>query len=383
MVITTPIFILSGLGLRRILSSDGARRFPYRDCFRLRLFANIVSLAAVVVLLPLTGFSGEAAGAILAAGLAKAIESSSDLALERLHAHGRLHAVGRSLLLRGSAGVGGLAIGRLAGGGAVEALLGMGSGWLLVLLVHDLPFARRLPEDPPQYSPGKNSAPRSGIHQLARLAELAFPKGVPALLGSLLVAVPALAIARHLGAGPLGLYSALYVLSAAGARLVAAWSEGLSRVVLAPARDAGDARLFARIVGSMVAAATGIGGSGVLLSLALGRPVLSLFLGERFARESELLVALLSAGILTSVQAVLDVALRVLGRVRTPVFLTAGAAVGGSVLASWWVPAQGLLGAIHAVIEMSAALALASTGILLHDLRAPHWRPKRAVLRAA
>ena len=239
LAITAPVIALSGLQLRAILATDAGGRHHFNHYFGLRL---LTTAAAVLVIVAIAlGCLREVMPVILVIGLAKAVESISDVLFGLLQQRERMDCIARSMMIKG--------VLSLATLGGVVALLGslfwgvaaMAVAWTAVLLMYDIPSALRVlaaSPGPVTTTPtpmaddpfgGKAAAVRATLlrpcfelQPLYRLASLALPLGVVMFLLSLNTNIPRYFVEHHGGNHELGILAALSYLSAAGYQVVSA-----------------------------------------------------------------------------------------------------------------------------------------------------------------
>jgi len=338
---TAPIVLFTSLGLRRVLATDTLSDYRFSEYLGLRIVTNVAAIGLTALVVWLAGYRAETALVVLAMGVAKAIEATSDIVHGLFQRHGRIDFVARSLLLRGPASAAGLALGFLATGNVFWGVLGIGAGWLAVFLLYDWPRARR-------FEGSCVPNPLKLARRYAGLAALALPLGVVALLTSLKASIPSLVIANHLGEGALGLFMALIYFHAAGNRVVSALGEAAT-VRLAATYARGEEERFARLTGKMLLAALGIGAAGVAVAAAAGRPLLALFYGPAYAEESAALVLIMAAAVVANLQTVLDYAMTSARRFKIQPWMYGSSAVLLFILCALLVPSLGLRGAAIAL----------------------------------
>jgi len=109
LTIAAPVILFANLGLRRFQVTDASGRFGFADYFGLRLLMAGLALVAIAALAAGSGYGPAVAGAILAMGVAKAVESANDVVLGALQRAERMDLVARSMALRGVGGTAALA----------------------------------------------------------------------------------------------------------------------------------------------------------------------------------------------------------------------------------------------------------------------------------
>ena len=353
---TAPIVLFTSLGLRRVLATDARSTYRFSEYLGLRLVTNVAAIGLTALVVWAAGYRTETALVVLAMGVAKAIEATSDIVHGLFQRHGRIDFVARSMLLRGPLSAAGLAAGFLATRDVFWGVVGLAAGWLAVFLLYDWPRARRF-EGP--------AAPDQGTftRRCASLAALALPLGLVALLTSLKASIPSLVIAKHLGEGSLGLFMALIYFHAASNRVVSALGEAAT-VRLAATYARGEEENFARLTGKMLLVALGIGAAGVAIAAVAGRPLLAFFYGAVYAEESAALVLIMAAAVVANLQTVLDYAMTSARRFKIQPWMYGSSAVLLFILCALLVPAMGLRGAAIA-LGVGSLIEAAATGAVV------------------
>ena len=370
---TAPIVLFTSLGLRRVLATDAQVDTRFRDYLGLRLVTNVAAMGLTALVVASAGYRAETAIIVLAMGVAKAIEATSDIVHGLFQRHGRIDFVARSLLVRGPLTTAGLVIGYLVTGEVFWAVLGIAVGGLAVFYFYDWPRVERLQGAAVQALDPAGPPTVSFARRYAALAALALPLGVVALLTSLKASIPSLVIAKHLGEGALGLFLALIYFHAAANRVVSALGEAAT-VRLASHYARGEDERFARLLGAMLLTALGIGVLGLGGAAIAGRPLLALFYGAPYAAESGVLVLIMAAACAANLQTVLDYAMTSARRFKIQPWLYGGSAGLLFALSALLVPAHGLAGAAQALGVTSIVEILATGGVVVWALtraRAP------------
>ncbi len=360
---TAPIVLFTGLGLRRVLATDARVDARFADFLGLRLMTNVAAMGLTALVVASAGYRAETALVILAMGVAKAIEATSDIVHGLFQKRGRVDFVAHSLLLRGPFALAGLAAGYLATRDVFWGVLGIGAGSLAVFALYDWPRAARLQGVVAPAGEAGAPAAASFARRYAALAALALPLGVVALLTSLKASLPSLVIAKHLGEGVLGLFLALAYFHAASNRIVSALGEAAT-VRLASHYAGREQEKFALLLGAMVLTALGIGAAGLGIAAAAGRPLMAFFYGAAYAEESAVLVLIMAAACAANLQTVLDYAMTSARRFKVQPWLYGASAGLLFLLCAALVPAYGLRGAALALVVGSLVEIVATAAVV-------------------
>jgi O-antigen/teichoic acid export membrane protein len=371
LALSAPVILFTNLGLRRLQVADAAGRFRFADYFGLRLVTNGVALAGIAVVALGSGYPRATAAVILAMGLAKAVEATSDAVHGVLQKAERMDLIAGALVLRGITGVGGIAVGMIATRRLEGGLLAMTAGWTAVLCFYDLPRAARILE------PG-GLWPRCRPRVLGRLAWRALPLGVVMTIGALMATVPSVMIEKYRGAAELGIYTALAYAFSASHRIMTAMSEAAS-ARLARHHAAGRRDAFLGVLSRLLVLAGAGGLLGVGLAVLAGRQILTFVYGPVYGGRADLLVDLMIASTAAGLGVVLDYAMTAMGRLRIQPLLTGTALVLLAALSFRLIPILELRGAVIALGAVAVLQGLSSFAVVSHGLaRFPSAERSRA-----
>jgi O-antigen/teichoic acid export membrane protein len=351
---TAPIILFTNLGLRRVYATDAKSAFRFSDYLGLRLLTNVIGLGMIGLVAWISGQAAAMVLVILAMGLAKAVEATSDILHGYFQKRRRIDIGARSTLLRGPLALAGLAAGFYFTKDVLLAILGMGAAWMAVVLLYDWPRAARLRR---QETEDKSGSP--GPRAWGSLARLAMPLGLVALLTSLRASIPSFVIAAHWGERSVGLFAALAYFHAASNRVVSALGEAAT-TPLAAHYASGDRASFLRLLGTILLVSLAISLAGLWIAILAGRTLLGAFYGADYATESAVLVALMAAAAAANLQTVFDYAMTATRHLKIQPFLYGGGALLLFLLCGALVPSGGLRGAAYAlgigsVVEMIAS----------------------------
>ena len=293
--ISAPIFLMVGLNLRAVRSTDVKRVWSAEQYRILRFVLNVVSLLVTVGVGLGIGMRGTALAVLVIIAMAKSAEATSQLMYGYFQIRMRLDLVSRSFLLRAGLGATGFVSALVATGGLPEACLGMLAGWVLVYLVHDAPLERRLLRDDVGLTDRVDQS--ATVVQLARKA---FPLGLDAGVGSLANNVPRYSIQAQLGTAALGTYAALAYLGQVATMLTGAMADALIGR-LAIEADRRDARAFKRSMTTLLVFGMGVSGVIIVGAWALGAQVIGWLLGDAYVNQP-LLIWLVVGAAMTTLQ---------------------------------------------------------------------------------
>jgi O-antigen/teichoic acid export membrane protein len=281
---------------------------------------------------------------------AKAVEMVEDLCYGVFQRHRRMNEFGKSLVLRGTIGLGVVVV-LLALSSSIEiciaAMLGV---WSAVLLAFDIPKARgfraRFPD------PAK-------LGRTRRLLWLATPMGTVRLLSSLTQNIPSYFLELMAGTAKVGIYVAMAYIVRLGSMVVFALGAPLATAM---AQDFADGRRadFVRRSGKLLGITLTMGIAGLAVAAVAGEFLLRLVYSPEFAANADVFVWVMMGAAMYYVVVMFNDILTT-ARALWVQSLVWGAAAGATALGAWlWVPERGVLGAAHAfVLGVAVALVLA------------------------
>ncbi|MFZ5829534.1 MAG: lipopolysaccharide biosynthesis protein [Planctomycetota bacterium] len=344
LAVTAPAFMLSNLQLRAVQATDARGQFRFDEYLSLRLLGTLLTLVALPLVCWLSGYGTATALVICAVGLAKGIESISDVIFGLLQHHERMDRIAISMMLKGPLSLAALGLGMAVWGNLLWATLAMAAAWLVVLLSWDVRSASRVGH---RWSLGGLSG-MSG-RRLMELAWLALPLGVVTMLFSLNVNIPRYVLEDYLGEAELGIFAALAALMLAGNQVINALGQSASPR-LAKLWQSGSSAGFLRILVRLLAIGLCVGLVSVAVAWFFGQPLLTLLYSADYAAHWQLLVWLMLAATVNYLASFMGYAVTAARsfRMQAPVFTVV--VVVTTLWALWDIPRSGLLGGAHAVL---------------------------------
>lgn len=283
LAVTAPVFTFTNLELRSIQATDAKNEYSFGHYLGLRLMTTLLGLIVIGVLVSRAGCQVETMGVVLLLGLAKAVESISDVIYGLLQRHERLDWIAQSMILKGTFSIGLVALALMATGNLLWGIAAMMGAWSTVLALHDIPRGLQIhrrstclrePSDSLRFRDAASLLATSfQVRVLGRLAWLAAPLGLVVMFASLNVNIPRYFIENGLGTAKLGIYAAIAAIftgvyfvqiaigHAALPRLARYYASGMVRPFL---RIVAVVLGFGLINGLIAVGVAGIGGSRLL-----------------------------------------------------------------------------------------------------------------------
>mgnify|MGYP006878990101 CR=1 FL=1 len=360
LMISAPIYFLTGMGLRTALARDAAGALPFSDYWQARI-AGAVAAALLMALAGFTvaagrGFDGTAA--LLAFALVKSADAGFDLIYGLRQRDGQARAVWHSLLRRGLLGPAACAAALAATGGELWAGLSAWAGAACILLLwQDAPAARAARRREPA---------RTGALGVFKSC---WPLGVGAAVASLETAIPRYVIEWRMEPDALGYFTGLFLFFQAiilvGNAFGSAATPHLGR-----AHAAGDFKRFNRLLLGLLALAVLIGGGGVAVAALIGPWLLGIVYTPAYSAYADIFTLIMAAAALRLVASFLQFAIIAAGRFKAHMGVHLTIATIALAIAPALVGAHGLAGAAYVLIV--------ATVVQLLLLAALAWRGGKA-----
>ncbi|HEY7335880.1 MAG TPA: oligosaccharide flippase family protein [Bryobacteraceae bacterium] len=356
LAITAPIVLLANLGLRVVQATDTSDEFRFGDYLALRLIMAGAAFLVIAAVTLASGYSRESAKIVLAVGIAKFIESISDIFFGLMQKHERMKYISTSMMIKGP-----LTLLAMAGivywtASLFAAVVGICAVWLSLLLLYDMANVRRFLSHASQAMP-------HGWSTIGRLARRAFPLGVVSFLVSANWNVSRYFLERSHGEQALGLFAVIAYFPAAATLVVDALGQS---VVPRLAKYYAESRpRYRSLVLRLIALVATAGFSGALASAFFGAPVLRFLYGPVYAQHVDVLVTMMIAGACMYVCSIFGVSLTAAGclKPQVPIYaaVTAVTAIGSAVL----VGPYGLKGAAWTVLAGNVVWVVAAGGVFI------------------
>jgi O-antigen/teichoic acid export membrane protein len=363
LAIATPVMLFAGLALRQLQVVDVARQYAFGHYLALRLVTAALGALVVAGIALSAGFARETVAAAIVLGVAKGVESVSDIFYGAFQHYERLDRIAWSMMLKGGLALPAFAAGLYLGKTVAVAVACMGVAWLVVLLAYDVPQAHRLLRER-----GDRIPPRFDLPALGRLVRMALPVGLIMVLISLQSNLPRYFIEHRQGLAALGIFSALSYVTVAVTQVVAALGQSASPR-LARLYQGGDAAGYARLVLKLVAVGGAIGAAGVLAAAVAGRPILHLIYGPEYAPHTATLVVLMAGAMVVSMTTFVAHASTAARYFKSQAGVLVASCAAGLALCAVLVPRYGLPGGAWAVLLSYAAYGAGCAALVAHAYR--------------
>jgi O-antigen/teichoic acid export membrane protein len=368
--VTAPVIMFTNLQLRAVQATDARQQYQFSDYLSLRLLGTMLGLLVIAVIALISGYQWETSLIILLVGLAKALESISDVYYGLIQQHEQMDRMAVSLVVKGPLSLLLLGVGIYISHHLVGGVLGLILAWTAVLVGYDIRSGIFILNN----STSKRAPlhPRWHLKTLSRLAWLALPLGLVMLLISLNDSIPRYIIAKYLGEQQLGIFAAMAYLMVAGNMVVLALGQSASPR-LAKYYATGNRKAFSTLLVKLAGIGAVLGGVAVLVALIGGRELLTLVYKPEFAQHSDLLVWLMVAAGIGYIASFLGYGMTAARYFRIQIPLFASATGMSAITSLWLIPTRGLQGAVIALVISEIVEIICCLAVITHAIyKIPH-----------
>ena len=377
LAIATPVFMLTNLHLRAVQATDARRLYSFGEYLRLRTAMTLIGLTVIAGIACFGNYERKTAMVILAAALAKGIETLSDIHYGLFQLNDRLDQSGRSMMLRGILSVAALSTGLYLTRNVFWGCIGLALAWLAALLFFDVRRGRRFLAPSERFATPARAA--RGVRQ-RNLMRLALPLGIVTTMAALNLNMPRYFIHSRLGEHQLGIYSAMAY--ATVAMVLVSDSLGHCSVPrLSRLYTEGRLTEFRSVLLKLLAAGAGLGIAGLAVAHTMGLRLLTLFYGRQYAAHFPVFLTLILAAAIYCLACMLTSAITSARcfRIQVPLYALV---VGSNALAcARWVPIEGLAGGAAAMV-MAAVVHLILGAAVVGCLLWPSFRRATCLQKA-
>jgi O-antigen/teichoic acid export membrane protein len=370
LAIASPVLTFTNLHLRAVQATDARRQYRFSEYLGLRII-NTAAGWLIIGLIALAGnFDSRTAAIVMAVGLAKAMESFSDLFYGLFQQREQLRRTAISMILRGLLAVVTVTASLAITKDVFWSAIALMATWGLVWAVYDVRWGRRIlglqssASGKPITEEGNPLKPRFDAARLWSLSRLALPLGVVMLMLALFANTPRYFIQHSMGEESLGVYSAMaYAMVAVTGVAEALGHSATPR--LSRYYAGGQIARFRSLLMKLLVLGIALGAAAIATSSLGGSSILALLYRPQYAQHADVFVWLTIAAALTCVAWMLNFGLTAARhfKIQVPMFgaVLLTTAAGCYLL----VPTMGMrgaavslaLGALAHVVLASAILA--------------------------
>ncbi len=376
--VCAPIILFTNLQLRAVQATDARRDYSPGHYLALRLLMTAIGLSVIAVIVFTSGYTSEKTAVILVIGLAKAVESISDVLFGLLQQRERLDYIAKSTMIKGVVSIltmaTTLAVTHSIVWGAVALLI----GWTCVLLFYDIPAVRwmaaRKTHDPDDIDLRDALKPRWDWERLRHLAWLSLPLGFVMMMISLNNNIPTYFVEHYHSVDDLGIFSIMQYLMLAGTTVVNALGQS---AIPRLARYYADARVgpFVSLAVKLLGVSLLMAVAGVVVALIGGKQLLSLVFTADFAKDSDLFVLVMVAAGVSYVASFAGYTMTAARFFRVQTILFAITAIVTFIACAALIPGDAVRGAVWVMMIANLVQLVGSlmiTGYAIWQIRQPN-----------
>jgi O-antigen/teichoic acid export membrane protein len=387
LAIATPVYALSTLQLRAVLTTDVQERIHFGEYLGFRLLTTVLSMLIIIGAAVGMHYSRQSTLVVLIIGLAQGLEIVADLYWAKMQFHEHMDRIAKSMIIRGVLGLAAMAAGVYFFGSIIWGAVGLVLARAAVLVAYDV--RKRTHFDPHSISEMQESAevmaardqslrPRWNRAVQVELFRTSIILGVIAFLVSLLPSIPRYFIAGSIGERQLGIFTATAFLVSTGNLIITAMGQS-AFVRLAKLYGSGEIRRFNSLLLKLIGIAAVLGFAGIGVAVFFGHFLLLHLYRPEYAEHTDVLVAMMVGGAMSYIAAQMASAITS-ARCFAPQIPVLACSVAAATLASLFlVKSHGILGAAYSVIITSAVLLIGEIVLLTFVLR----KRQRAILAAS
>ena len=226
--VAMPVIVATMLQLSAVQVTDARNKYSFADYFGTRLVMTFLGVIAFMII-AWGWYDGETAWVILLWGVAKSIDSVSDIVRALFQKHERMNLSGISFMIKGLSAFVVVGILLWLTEKLTVAIAGLVFVWLLAFIFYDFPLAYRLLS----YKSAEDGVihrllPRFNARIILSLLWLALPLGVVMFLSSLRSSVPKLILESCHGIVALGYFGPIFYPILMGTIVVSATGQSAS-----------------------------------------------------------------------------------------------------------------------------------------------------------
>jgi O-antigen/teichoic acid export membrane protein len=363
LAIAAPIFMFTNLQLRVVQIADVGNEFNLSTYFSLRIYSSLLALFISSGILLLFDYQWETKLTIFIIGVAKTIESVSDILWGWQQKNERMDFIAKSMFLRGIISVISFASVIYFTGDIIAGSLVLGLSWGLVLLFYDIPKRKLIKRETKNEILFILIRNRDHIKHITRLIRIALPLGIVLAFISLNANIPRYFVEYNLGEASLGIFSALLYLMIPGNLIVNSMGQSMS-LQMAKMFHEKNIPVFRNYLKNIIFMGGMISVTGLILSIFWGKELLLIFYTWEYAQQDILLIWIMGASFFIYLSTGLGYGMTAAGYFKSQIPLFAMITILTIVTNFIFVPRFGILGAVISVLVSGFAQFAGSAWIL-------------------
>jgi len=374
LAIGAPVMMLANLQLRAVQGTDARNEYRFGDYLGLRFLTTALAFAAICLIAWLAGYRWQTALVVILVGVAKSVESISDVIYGLMQKCERLDRIAIAMMLRGVGSVMVFALALWFTRSVAWAVVALAGWWSAVLLTYERKTGGELLKA--FSSADERFVPSWEWARMRQLAWLSLPLGVVMVLISLNTNIPRYFVEHYLGEAALGYFAALAYVMVAGSTVMNALGQSAAPRLAKYYQSNRSA--FKRLLAKMLLVAVAVGGAGILIAALWGRPLLTLLYRSDYAQHADVFVWVMIAAAISYMSSMLGYGMTAARIFRAQVPLFASCSLGITMVCALLMKPHGMIAAAYALVVGSCIAAIGATTILMLQLRRRGLFPEQA-----
>jgi len=360
LAIGAPVMMLANLQLRSVQATDARNEYRFGDYLALRLATTALAFAAICLIAWLAGYRWQTALVVILVGVAKSVESFSDVIYGLMQKYERLDRIAIAMMLRGVGSVTVFALALWFTRSVAWAVVALAAWWSAVLLTYERQTGGELLKA--FGAADARFAPSWERARMRQLAWLSLPLGVVMVLVSLNTNIPRYFVEHYLGEAALGYFAALAYVMVAGYTVMNALGQSAAPRLARYYQS--DRAAFKRLLAKMMLVAAAVGAAGILVAVLWGRPLLTLLYRRDYAQHADVFVWVMIAAAISYMASMLGYGMTAARIFRAQVPLFAASALGIAFTCLLLLKSHGLIAGAYA-LAVGSGIGLLGTAVIL------------------
>lgn len=369
LAVCTPITAFSTLNLRVVQVTDTRDRHRFGHFLAVQLFMSALAIVMICCIAAFTTSEPQTAWVIVVVGLGQAVVSVRDIFLSYNQKMERMDAVAVSKTIIGVTSLTALGLGVWTTGSLLVGVIGLQASKLLIFLLWDLRVASRLVRmSTSEQNPSAFLRPRWDGRIMIRLAWLALPLGISAILLSLNNNIPRYYIAAYLDQVQLGYFAALVALALAGTLVMQA--AGMSALPRLSHYYLENRRAYVKLLGKLISLGLVIGLASLALISVVGQQLLATIFTRDYAAYQDLFLWSMIFAAIAYVVTFLGYGMTAMRRFKVQPLANLSALIVIAITGWLLIPRYGLNAGVWSLIAGKIVQGFVTLLVILYGLRA-------------
>lgn len=361
LAVTAPVILFLNLQLRNYQATDTSSEYEFHQYLKLRII-TMFSAYLIIMFIALFDYHNlDLLLVILFVGLAKVIESISDIYFGLFQKHEQMKYISKSMIIKGTVSLSALTITMLLTDSIVLGSLSIALTWFIILIFYDLKNGMKLLNSKEMKTRSNFILRKLDLKIIKNIAWITLPLGLVSTLDSLNSNIPRYFLQNIGGEETLGYYAAISYFMIAGGTVVNAMLQASSPKLATYYRL--DINKFKKMLVGLIGLSAIIGCLGIIVALIFGKQILSLMYGSDYTLHNNVLICIMIASAIWFIASCLSIALTASRFIKVQVPIYTISCIFVFLTSLYLIPHYNLLGAALSVCAgmfMRAALTLIS-----------------------